>query len=320
MGKKILAISLKNIPGQYYVKFHDFLKELEHPFLKKIDFILDSELLLNDSIILDYPVVAFFYRDPLRILYPKEFEYAKRIEDICIKNNIRFVNKPDALSNSVKSIQLNILRSNGFRVANFYPFNDLSELRSLTKSNYPIFIRYNAGHDSEGNYRHGLFYSFEDIENNLSNNMFESKKHFKDKIAIQWIDTKFIDGYYRRFRAFVTGSDAMKGNIYMSDDWYIHEKNSIKNHISQYEEYKFMKSDFTEDEKLFFIRANKILGFDFSAFDYSYTKDGEIIIWESNPHPALPKEAESEPFRTKITNLLANHFSNILDEQLKLNN
>lgn len=316
MEKKILAILIKDIPCQYYSKFHNYLKELKHPFLKDIDFIIDSELELKESTILNYPVVAFFYRDPLNILYPREYAYAKKIEKICTENNIKFINTPDALSNSVKSIQLKILQENGFCVANFFPFNDLSELKSFAISNYPIFIRYNAGHDSDGSFMQGLFYSYEDVLNNISNSLFESKRHFKDKIAIQWVDTKFSDGFYRRYRAFVTRSDAIKGNVFISHDWYIHGKNAIRNEITSNEQNSFMNSVFTTKEKDFFIKANKALELEFSAYDYSYTKDEEIIIWESNPHPALTKWTENEPFRTRITNLLANHLSKVLNEQL----
>ena len=65
-------------------------------------------------------------------------------------------------------------------------------------------------------------------------------------------------------------------------------------------------------EKIFFSSINRALGLDFSAVDYSYTKDGEIVIWEVNPHPSLGTWAEAEKFKTMFVNRLSKYYYRLM--------
>jgi glutathione synthase/RimK-type ligase-like ATP-grasp enzyme len=314
MNGKILGVMIYEPSWQYYVKFKKYLDELNHPFKERIDFIIDPQLSLGEEEIKEYSAIAFYYHDPLKDLYPDIYRYAKKIESLCIKHNIRMINKPDALSNSKKSTQLIILSENGINVAKAYPFNNKDELSRISSEDYPIFIRSNAGHDTENETVQGPFKSFEDLCARYIENKIE-KKHLSGKTAIQWIDTRFPDGHYRLYRAFVCGTEVITGNMYISPEWYIHRKNNIT--IGEKilaEQKKFLSKEYSPSEKNTFIKVNTILNLDFSAIDYTYTKDGRIVVWEANPHPALPAWTEEEPSKSKITNLIATQYEKILKE------
>lgn len=312
MIDKICAIITNDTPWQYYNKFKIVLKELKHPFEKKIDFLYQSNLDTEISFLKNYRAVAFFHRDPLKILYQREYLSAKYIEEYCIINNIPFINKPDALSNSVKSIQLKILKNKGFNVAECFPFISLDELTSIDKSIYPLFVRYDAGHDSYGESMQGPFGNFIALKRAFSNKWFVDREHFCGKVAIQWIDTKFSDGLYRRYRAFSTRTDAVTGNLHISRDWYLHGDNAIRNQETENEQRQFMQGIYSATEKEFFSKAIMALDLDFGAIDYSYDKNGEIIIWEVNPHPAFPQWIEQEPSKSKIVKLLTEYYQSFL--------
>jgi hypothetical protein len=131
-------------------------------------------------------------------------------------------------------------------------------------------------------------------------------------VAIQWIDTKFSDGFYRRYRAFSTRTDSVTGNLHISKDWYLHGDNSIRDEGMEKEQQQFMQKIYSVIEKKFFSKAIKVLDLDFGAIDYSYNKNGEIIIWEVNPHPAFPQWIEQEPSRSKIVKLLTDYYQSFL--------
>lgn len=315
MKNKILAIMVEDLPWMYYGKYRQYLNDMGHPFKETIDFVVDLEMTLSSDFIRQYPVVIFYFRDPLKHLYPDVYQYAKKIQKICNDSGIRLVNDPDALSLSAKSDQLKILSDNGYLVAKSFKFENVSDLSKIELALYPLFIRNNAGHDSDNLTMQGPFSSYSDILQNYKDKPLSNKKHLDGNVAIQWIDTKSSkDSLYRRYRAFATSIDAITGNLYISADWYIHGANNVSDLSAQHENESFIYKEYTKNEKDFFIGVNNVLGLKFSAIDYAYTRDGKIVIWEVNPHPAFPAWVDKEPSRSKNTELLSNLYKSVLDE------
>lgn len=314
MNNKILAIMVEDLPWMYYGKYKHFLKYFNHPFKKKIDFIVDTKLNTSFNFIKQYNVVVFYHRDPLKHLYPEVYKYAKKIERLCLNNGIRFVNTPEALSRSIKSEQLKTLLGAGFLVAKNFKFRNISELSHIKAEIFPIFVRNNIGHDSDNLTVQGPFNNYNDMLKKYKYKSLGDKKHLDGKVAIQWIDTRSPkDGLYRRYRVFATSIDAIPGNVYASNDWYTHGMNSIVNSSTQYENNNFKNKKFSKKQKNFFIKINITLGLEFSAIDYSYTSNGKIIIWEVNPHPALSSWVDQGKLsKLKIVKLLSNFYKMVL--------
>ena len=312
MKQQILAILLSDAPWQYYNKFELYLKQLKHPFRHRIVFYRDYDMAINESTLLQYGAVAFFYHDPLEILYPAVYRYAKHLESICKRAGIPFINKPDALSNTIKSVQLNKLRAAGFTVAEAFPFEEVGELAVVPASAYPLFIRIDAGHDSQGVFIQGPFYTFTELKAAYKPFELEGKTHHRGSVALQWIDTAKTDGYFRKYRCLATKHDVIKGYTYFSEHWYIHGGVAIKNAYAAEANTQYTRTPMLPAEKAFFLKANEALDFDFSAYDYAYKSNGDIVIWEANPHPAFLSMTDAEPVRSRVVALLVAYYESFL--------
>ena len=312
---KLLALSLYKPAWQYYIKYERFLTELNHPFRSRVDFVSDEKMVLEEKDILSYKAIVFFHHDPLKQLYPEAYEYAKRIEAICDRNGICFLNRPDALSTSAKSVQLGLLAKSGFNVAEAKTFKTWEELLSDKDRNYPLFVRYEYGHDSLGEAVSGPFFSLDEVAKAepWRRDKWFKKEHFDGLVAIEWKDTRSADGYFRKYRVFVFGDTVMHGQLQISNHWFVHSNNAFKEECFQKETVGFLLGDCSSNEKEVFLKVNKALGLDFSAVDYSFSKDGKIIVWEANPHPSLGEWAEHEPFKTQFTNSLSAFYNSQIE-------
>lgn len=298
-------------PWQYYVKYKRFLHELSHPFASYIDFYIDKNMGIGEDVLAKYKAVAFFYHDPLKQLYPPIYEYAKKIQVACVRNNISFLNDPDSLSLSTKSIQLALLAQHGFKVAKAYSFEEWHELLDNKSLIYPLFVRYDCGHDSLGEGYSGPFYSQEELENSSTweGRTWKESKHLKGFVAIEWLDTRSPDGLYRKYRVFVFGDYVIRGPLQISRHWFVHGNNVLSNDKMRQEAECFLLGECSKEEESYFLNVNEVLGLDFSAIDYSYDASGKVVIWEANPHPSLGDWAENNLFKSKFTENLS-HFYN----------
>lgn len=309
---KLLAIMASDAPWQYYNKYKTYLRELKHPFRHRIDFYYDKTMSVNPDFIRQYAAVGFFYHDPLYELYPDVYAYAKRLEAICQEAGIPLINKPDALSNTSKSVQLNLLRQADFSVAKAYPFTDITELAHIPREDYPVFIRVEAGHDSQGEFVQGPFDTYNELVLGYQPFMLQKREHVKNMVAIQFIATQKNNVYYNKFRCLATQHNVIKAYSYFSSHWYIHGDNAIKEPWTQDANQCFIRSTYTPQEEAFFLKAIRTLQFDFCAFDYGIKPNGEIVIWEANPHPAFLSMSDTEPIRSRIVNLLSNYYATFL--------
>lgn len=308
---KMCAVRCDSSDWQYYNKLEKFLIDSSDSFLSTVDFFEGKEVQDNIFLLAPYKVIAFFHRDPLESLYPIEHALAVKIHDYCKREEKIMANTPDILSKSKKSLQLALLKNQGFSVSNCIAFADPSDIETA-ELEYPIFVRYDAGHDSYGESVQGPFRNFHEFVKNFRPSTFESKPHFKDVIAIEWIDTKFSDGHYRRYRAFSTQLGAYPGNLHISTNWYIHGDDSLNGFEKEQEE--FGNQEYSVKEKELFTSIIRSLGLYFGAIDYSYRPNGSIVIWEVNPHPALPNWTENEPTRSRIVELFVNQYSHLLGQ------
>ncbi|MDR3583185.1 MAG: hypothetical protein P4L62_02405 [Candidatus Pacebacteria bacterium] len=242
-GKKILGLMIYEPPWQYYVKYKRFLYELKSPFLDSIDFFTDAKLSFAFEKLDKYGVVIFFYHDPLKQLYPEVYEYAKKVKNYCTKKGIIFINNPDALSLSQKSMQLSLLKNKKINVAKTYSFSNWNDFFADKGLKYPIFFRYDIGHDSLGEGCSEPFKSKKELNESKiwKNKKWNKRNHLEGIVAVEWIDTKGKDGFYRKYRMFVFGDLVIKGPLQISGDWFVHGNNALKNKSCRLEDKIFMK-------------------------------------------------------------------------------
>jgi hypothetical protein len=109
---------------------------------------------------------------------------------------------------------------------------------------------------------------------------------YPNPIAVEYIDVRNADGFFRKYRCFFMGNRGLPRHLYISENWSVRNKERIINEKTKREEQDFVNLE--EDpnyERL--NRAREALGFDYVAFDYSYAPNGELVVWEPNPFPVL---------------------------------
>lgn len=308
----ILLLFLSEAPWQYYILFEQFLHQLQHPFKDHVHVIRDVKRRFPEAIFKQYKVIAFFYHDPLANLYPKQYAYAKRLEKFCEEHGIHLINRPEALSLTSKSSQLNLLHQAGFRVAKSYRIESTDDIRHIPLEDFPIFIRYDEGHDSQGGHTQGPFASNQEAIVTCQLEIFKPNQHLKNVVALQWIDTISPDGLYRKYRVYATPKQVLKAFIAISTDWYVHWDNTLQNNMMHQEDQTYTESPVSNAEFEFFTRMVQVLDLDFCGIDYAYLPSGEIIVWEVNPHPGL--EGTEEPIRSRFTQLLVDYYTDIMKQ------
>jgi hypothetical protein len=95
--------------------------------------------------------VVFWLSDPLRERYPDCYVEAARIRDAARSRGVRIVNDPDALSNTIKSVQARWWRAAGVPTPAHYPFATRNQLEdALGRAAFPVVLRADQLHALEG--------------------------------------------------------------------------------------------------------------------------------------------------------------------------
>lgn len=234
--------------------------------------------------VVDYPTPVWdikryrlfipWLQDPLRERFPKTYRFAKQIERVCEKNGIPVVNPLDHLSNSIKSVALPILAELGLNPAKVVRIeNPKTVLDNPDLLPMPCIIRENMMHS-------GPTILVEDREG-LNGVPWEK---IESPIAVGFVDTRGKDGLYRKYRYMVMGNTGAPRHMIASSQWRVKDpEDRVKNDVIHKEEVAYMSGDDPNHDTL--VRAARAMGFDCVAFDYSYTRDGQLVVWEPNPLP-----------------------------------
>lgn len=228
----------------------------------------------------DWPdLIVWWLQDPL---YTRQTEYELATEMWDYYNdgrNIPNINPPHVLPNTAKSVAASIIKEAGFRTPRMY--NMARGEMPPKYFPYPYFVRENSTH-GQHMYRVMGPQDLDDIsiQYGITHNV-------RDPVAVEYIDT-FVDDRYVKYRMVVTGNLIHPLHVQCSKDWITRGINRIQDDVAEALERNFTSS--TLGNYIFyasrFIKAAKLLNFDFCAFDYGY-KDDEIVIWEVNTYPLL---------------------------------
>ena len=104
-------------------------------------------------------------------------------------------------------------------------------------------------------------------------------------VAVEFVDVRSADGFYRKYRYFLAGSRGVPRHLIVSPKWEVRPADRIRTATTQQEELAFVGSPCPHHE--LFDAARRSLDFEIAAFDYSYDSNQELIVWEVNPFPDL---------------------------------
>ncbi len=265
----------------------------------------------------DVRAVVFWLADPLRELYPDCYAEASEIAAAAAARGAHLVNPPDALSNSVKSVQARIWHTAGIPTPSHEPFRSRAELEAiLDRHAYPLLIRADLLHTQQA-----LHFCRTPEE---ARALPPAAIAYPGTVAT-YVDTRagFRHGapgtiwaaLYHKKRAFVFGDAVRTNHVFFS------ERPIVSLHTSTYRsawyggrvcrslapllaplvvrlhareracleaDYAYFAQPPPAAHVELLRRAAHALGQEFTAIDYSETADGGLVLWEANPHFALP--------------------------------
>jgi len=271
---------------QFYIQFLVHVRNFRKDVGKKIDLLRLSDISRNH--IKGYSRVIFAYHDPLRQLYPSIYSKSKKLEELCDSLGIEFFGRPNGLSNTSKSVMSRIWQQNNIPCVRQFKVNSMEDIFKIKDLKYPVFVRYDCGHDSAGRRRSELFYSQDELKHS---DLFNKKKynavlHFRDKVVTEFYETVSIDGLYRKFRTIVAGQETLNEAINMSSSWFVHRRDTVLNRKFVKEHLNFQNQPLSQAFKKVLVKANNVLGLELSAIDWSVDKKNNIVLWEANAHPS----------------------------------
>lgn len=229
-------------------------------------------------------LAVFWLQDPL-INRPEEWN--KAIAFHLEFDPAREINPPTSLPNTRKSLGARLIRQAGLRTPKMVEFSrgtKIEELPGLVLSRnfgYPFFVRENDHHGKEMI----LIRDEKDLANDSIKNAVEN--NVTVPVAVEFIDTRdeYNDRYWK-YRCMVIGNKCVPFHLQQSKDWITHGRDRLRDSIAEWSEFNYCNA-LTPVGAEKFVKAARILGFDTCAFDYGFTKQGEIVVWEVNVFPLI---------------------------------
>lgn len=147
-----------------------------------------------------------------------------------------------------------------------------------------------------------------------------------ESYLIPFVDFRSGDGFYRKYRVRIVGTDMTHNHLFLGEHWRVHGRSAralAKDHPwMDEEENKFLggnhpASNATVHRVL--LDIHKRVGTQFYGIDYSVLPDGQVLFFEANAamRSIYPEWRESHPRTKKITNTLARSFHKLLHQQHK---
>ncbi len=238
----------------------------------------------------DHDDVALFHawvQDPVRERDPKLWSHLQQLEYDLNSRGAQIVQPSEVLSNSERVTMMQRLNGVGARVpVTVAVGSDFQQ--TLGGLSLPIIVRPCFGHGD------GMQLLKTKVD--LDGWWLQVKRDLSQWVAIEYIDVRNADGYYRKCRYLVVGDAGLPRHLMMSKNWEVRPEDRIRNADAREEELLFLAKPVVEAS--IFDAAAKALQFDVAAFDYSYDADGALVIWEANPYPDISLPEAAHPSRS----------------------
>lgn len=223
-----------------------------------------------------YALHVAWLQDPVQRWSIKTYDRALHLADQCEQRGIPVINRVNHLLNATKSRGAKLMSEADVRVPRMALIHDPHEFEdTLLGLKLPLFIREDWGHDRTM------------VRVNTRDDVHAGQipwRQFKRPVAVEIVDVRDPrDGLYRKYRYVAAGDLGISHHVQVSRDWITRGENRIVCAQTRSEELNYISQPDPNHEIL--QRARRALNLDLSAFDYGYTPDGQMIVWEANPFP-----------------------------------
>ena len=224
-----------------------------------------------------YSVCAPWLQDPAEDWLPRgSWKRLQKIQQQCERQGIPVINPSQHLANATKSAGARIMAELGVRVPRAVPIQD-SRLFCPHKQGlrFPLIIREDRKHSAPT--------CLVQHERELRQVPWG---RFACPVAAEFIDVQDPkDGLYRKYRYLAAGNYGVPRHLIVSRHWEVRAGQREHNSQTQHEEMCYLQQQDVNHET--FQRVRQALELDLVALDYSYTRDGKLVVWEANPYPNL---------------------------------
>ncbi len=223
-----------------------------------------------------YALHVPWLQDPVQEWSPETYDQANGLAAECDARGIPVLNRVDRMLNATKSRGAELMRSAGVATPKMAPIADAREFeRSLLGLALPLFVREDWGHsrnvfrvDSPADVRQIPWTTLQ------------------RPVAIEIVDVRSPrDGLHRKYRYVAAGDVGVSHHVQTSAEWITRGENRVFTNEAREEELNYITRPDPNHDAL--QRARRALGLEVVAFDYGYTPDGRMVVWEANPFPTI---------------------------------
>ena len=251
-----------------------------------------------------FSTILCLLQDPLRERFPNCYREVKELTDHARERGIRVVNPPEMLSNSVKSTQARLWKQAGIPTPDHRPFRNAEELRQAAQEiRFPVFVRSDLHHTQEGMSLCATREALDAIPTDRLSfpgtlcGFIDTREGYK----ISAPGTPWAEFYHKK-RAMVFGDEVVNNHVFFGSNPIVSSKTCTFSHYRSLnplhrwratqhcQEHIALDNAFFEaptENATVLRRAARTLGLDWAAIDYSTSANGEVVLWEANPHFAL---------------------------------
>ena len=196
--------------------------------------------------------------------------FEAEMEARCGRRQIPLVNATKGAGNH--GICLERWRETGIPCGAFQYFDTVSDLHL----DFPLVLRVNGrGHSSKDSF---LAWNREQAAALIQARKKDRRRNLD--LAIRFLDTRYPDGLYRKWRTLVVGDTLIADDVMISDFWRVKMNVSFANELSHQANDRFRHTGPCNPDLL--RRAARVIGQDIVALDYSIMGDGRYFFWEAN--------------------------------------
>jgi len=233
-----------------------------------------------------YVLCVPWLQDPVQAWSPTAFAQANNLAEACDARAIPIINRVDRLTAAGKASGAALIAKAGIRTAKMALIENPDLFReTFCGLTLPLFVREDWRHcgpvirvESDSEVR----------KIRLS--------RFRRPVAVEFVDVRSsIDGLCRKFRYVAAGEIGYPLSMHPSKAWFVKGSNTEFSETLRDEELNFLMHADPNHERL--QAARRSLGLDFVAFDYSYDREGRLIVWEANPYPTIHFGSEHRRYR-----------------------
>jgi glutathione synthase/RimK-type ligase-like ATP-grasp enzyme len=219
-----------------------------------------------------YVLHVCWANDTMDLWSPNSFAQALRLQEQCSRVGIPVINRVDCLARTAKRQGAELMRVAGVRTPHAVAIKNEEDFRrDFGGLSFPFLIREDRGHGQPAFL----------IEDPKQLDAVELAR-FRSPIATEYIDTRGNDdGLYRKYRYVMAGKVGVPRHLIVNGQWEVRPEHRLKGHRLREEELNYVNRPDPNHDVL--DRARRALGLDVVGFDYSYDRDGRVVVWEANP-------------------------------------